>query len=284
VLTVSPTILATLSATPFIVPHNPGLLPNIPANSTAPETNLITRAHREELHVWRKYVNIDAAWNQQLIKAVNLLYLRTLQHRHTGFASQTTKNLIEHLLKSYGNITPSDLAHNDTIFRKVYDPNQPIETFYSQIEDAINYAGAGRSANTAAQVLTNTYSLVCSTGMFPESCREWRRHTKAHKTWANFKVHFTEAHQDWRLLQGTTQTAGYHGANNAMHSFVTDTADAFANLATATASDRQMLTDLTATNKELTQLMAKKDTEISSLKKKLQEQSGPRDRNVPNAN
>jgi regulator of replication initiation timing len=116
--------------------------------------------------------------------------------------------------------------------------------------------------------------------MFNESCQEWCRKPDAEKTWARFKVHFTEAHHDWRLAQGTTQTEGYHGANNAMDSFVNETADAFANLATATASGQQMLADLTATNKELTQLMAKKDTEISSLKKKLQDRSNNRDRNT----
>jgi hypothetical protein len=218
---------------------------------------------------------VDAALKQQLIKAVNPLYLRTLQHRHTGFATSTTRNLIEHLLTSYGDITPTDLAHNDTVFRKPYDPTQPIETFYSQIEDAMDYAGAGCSASyTAAQVVTNAYSLIFTTGMFHKSCREWRRKPEAEKTLARFKVHFTKAHHDWRLAQGTTQTEGYHGANNAMDSFVNNTADAFANLAMATASNRQMLANLTATNKELTQLMAKKDTEISNLKKELQDSHG----------
>jgi hypothetical protein len=45
------------------------------------------------------------------------------------------------------------------------------------------------------------------------------------------------------------QTTGFQGANNTMvDSFITDTVNAFANLATATASDRQMLAKLTTTN------------------------------------
>jgi hypothetical protein len=36
-----------------------------------------------------------------------------------------------------------------------------------------------------------------------------------------------------------------------MHSFVTNTADAFANLATAKASDSQLMANLAATNKML---------------------------------
>jgi hypothetical protein len=109
---------------------------------------------------------MDAALNQQLIKAVNPLYLRTLQHQHTGFTTSTTQNLIVHLLTSYGDITPTNLAHNDTVFRKPYDSTQPIEAFYSQIEDVMDYADAGKSAYTAAQVVTNAYSLIFTTGMF----------------------------------------------------------------------------------------------------------------------
>jgi hypothetical protein len=130
------------------------------------------------------------------------------------------------------------LAHNNTVFCKAYDPNQPIETFYLQIKDDMNYANADCSTYSAAQVVTNAYLLIFTTAMFPESCRKWHCKTEAEKTWANFKTHFTEAHQDWRLSQGTTQTAGYHGTNNTMDSFVNNTADAFANLATATASHR----------------------------------------------
>jgi hypothetical protein len=125
-------------------------------------------------------------------------------------------------------------------------------------------------AYTTAQVVTNFHLLIFNTGMFPESCREWRRKPENEKIWANFKIQFTKAHQDWRLAQGTTQMGGYNGANNAMlDSFVNNTADAFTNLATATASDHQMMSDLTTTNKDLTQLMAKKDTEINTLKSKL---------------
>ena len=51
-----------------------------------------------------------------------------------------------------------------------------------------------------------------------------------------------------------------------MDSFVNETADAIANLATATASDRQMLADLTTANKDLTAHLAKQDNYIKQLR------------------
>jgi hypothetical protein len=148
-------------------------------------------------------------------------------------------------------MTPTELAHNDIKFRTAYEPAQPIEALFSQLEDAMDYADAGDNPYTAAQVVTNAYLIMFSSGLFPEACREGRRQPLAYKTWANFKTNFAEAHLDLRLAQGTTQEGEYHGANNDMDSFVTETADVFASLATASASDRQMLADLTASNKEL---------------------------------
>jgi hypothetical protein len=156
-------------------------------------------------------------------------------------------------------------CQNDIKFRTAYEPAQPIEALFSQLKDAMDYADAGGNPYNAAQVVTNAYSIMFSTGLFPEACHEWRWQPPAYTTWANFKTDFAEAHLDLRLAQGTTQEGGYHGANNAMDSFVTKTADAFANVATATASDRQMLANLTASNKELTKQIAAKDVKIASL-------------------
>jgi hypothetical protein len=54
-----------------------------------------------------------------------------------------------------------------------------------------------------------------------------------------------------------------------MDSFVTDTADAFANLATATASDRKLMADLAASNQTLLAKLSSKDADISKLQAQL---------------
>ena len=109
-----------------------------------------------------------------------------------------------------------------------------------------------------------------STGVFADACREWRRRPAAEHTWDTFKTHFALAHEDNRLIQQhTTQGGGFHQANNAMDAFVTETAGAFANLATAAASDRDVLKTLTNTNNDLLQQLAAKDTELTKLRAQL---------------
>lgn len=281
-LTVSPAVYATLSADPFVVPPNPGPTGTVPAHATAPQITETHRAHQELLRIWRKANNVDMAIKHQLIAAVEPMFLRAIMHRHTGFASVTTRALIVHLMTSYGQITPTELAANDIRYRAAYDPSQPIELLFGQIEDAMDYADAGGSPYSAAQVITNAYALVFNTGMMPESCREWRRRTEAEKTWGNFKLAFAEAHQDLRQVQATTQGAGYHGANAAMESFAHETADAFANLATATAADRHILAELTAANTALTSQLAAKEAELAQLRNAAPPRSGGRQSNRSN--
>jgi hypothetical protein len=60
-LTISPAVFATLPTTPFIPPANPSPTPVIPGNQMAAQINKILQDHKEALHLWRKYKNVDGA-------------------------------------------------------------------------------------------------------------------------------------------------------------------------------------------------------------------------------
>ena len=78
--------------------------------------------------------------------------------------------------------------------------------------------------------------LVFQTGLFFDDCNAWRQKPDADKTWQNFKTHFTEAYRQHRLQTTTMQASSYHTANHVSH---TETAEALANLATATAAKKR---------------------------------------------
>jgi hypothetical protein len=86
------------------------------------------------------------------------MYLRKLENRHTGFAAIKSRQIIDHLLNTYGNLTQMDLATNDAFFHTIYDPSQPIESIYMQMEDAMDLAAAGLTPYTPAQVIANIRS------------------------------------------------------------------------------------------------------------------------------
>jgi hypothetical protein len=92
--------------------------------------------------------------------------------------------------------------------------------------------------------------------MFPDTCCDWRCCPILEQTWATFKINFALAHQELCDSQVTSNQAGYQQAANAAYDTASydiqqETALAIANLATATASDRSTVANLTATNSSL---------------------------------
>lgn len=258
--------------TPFDRPPFPGVQPNIPPNSTAAQINEIVRVHNEAKREWRECDNVDKALKKQLTDAVDKIYLRSLRDRHTGFANVTLLAMLTLLFTSYGDLTAQDLADNNLAFTKPWDPNTPFETLIDQMENGREIAEAGNQPITEAQLLNTAYVLVYNTGLYFDDCKLWDRRQEAEKTWQNFQAHFLEAQRLLGRQRRTTQQAGFHGANAITNSEAdkhNQTAEALANLATATASDRQAFQVLVETNQKLTETNQKLMDRVSELKDEL---------------
>ena len=195
-LTLSGAVYATLSSTPFVPPVNPGQNPDMTLGVTGPQIAEIRRKHKEALDEFTTYSNTDKALKSQLIAAVEETYLRAKRHKHVGCANVTTKELLDHLCSSYAKITRGDLRDNEARMNQLYDSSRPIEVLFDQIEDAIDYAAAGKAAFTTQQIVNTACNLVYDTGVFVDECKVWRKKEQANQTWAEFQRLFTEAHQN----------------------------------------------------------------------------------------
>jgi hypothetical protein len=156
-------------------------------------------------------------------------------------------------------ISPTELTQNYKRLNAPYDPNQPFETLFQQIQDARAFAVAGGQPYGSAMIFNVAYTLVFNTVLFPDACRAWQSRAIAGKTWVQFKLDFSTAHREFRLTNQTAQQSGFHSANMMIEQgheeTMQDTVDAIAQL--ATASDRGTVTTLTTTNAKLaTQLEA----------------------------
>jgi hypothetical protein len=129
-------------------------------------------------------------------------------------------------------------------------------------------------------IISVAYTLIFNTGLFPDACRAWQSRDVAGKMWAQFKINFATAHREFRLTNQTAQQSGFHSTNMMIEQGRTesmqDTAEAIAQLTTATASDRSTVAKLTTTNAKLgTQLeganalIAQLKNEIATLKNKI---------------
>jgi hypothetical protein len=90
-LTVSPKVHDTLAGEPFVMLINPGPTATFPGDAlTSAQIANIRQDHNKLKALFVEYYATDKALKQQIIGAVDKLYLRTLNHRLTGFANVTT--------------------------------------------------------------------------------------------------------------------------------------------------------------------------------------------------
>ena len=149
-------------------------------------------------------------------------------------------------------ISNDDWLANDKRFRKAYAPAVPIEVAWRYIDEAVAYSNNGYTPYSNKKVVDNTYTLVFNTGIFAADCREWNKRLADDKTLPHIKVFFAAAHREWHLLIKNETGAPYCATHNATAHpddgyLQQETVDAIANLATATASDRVAIVQLTST-------------------------------------
>jgi hypothetical protein len=127
---------SAIAAVVFPVPDNPGASPEVVVGMTAAVIAELTRLHREETQVYRTSHNVDQAIKKLILEAFYDAYLNALSNEVVGYANCTSLDLLAHLLKLYAMIAPTELTQNYERLNAPYDPNQPIETLFQQIQDA----------------------------------------------------------------------------------------------------------------------------------------------------
>jgi hypothetical protein len=113
--------------------------------------------------VYRTYNNVDQEIKKLLIEAFNDAYINALSDEIVGYANCTSLQILTHLLAFYALIAPTELMHNYEHLNTPYDPNQPIETLFQQIQDARAFAVAGGQPYCAAMIVNMAYTLVFNT-------------------------------------------------------------------------------------------------------------------------
>jgi hypothetical protein len=173
-----------------------------------------------------------------------------------GYTNISARDMLDHLFETYGNITSVDLEINFEHMRPAWDPQQPVETLFKQIQDCADYSEAGGVPIGSSQQINVGYAHILRTVHFMSACRRWSEKPAADKTWTNFKSHFAAAHRQHKQMQGESAANDvYHSANAAMtHNedhMAGATIGALANLAAETAADRGEVAALTQANARL---------------------------------
>jgi hypothetical protein len=132
-----------IAADVFSLPDNPGASPEVVVGMMAAVIAELTRLHREATQVYRTYHNVDQAIKKLIIEAFDDAYLNALSDEVVGYENYTSLDLPTYLLTFYTMIAPTELTQNYERLNTPYDPNQPIETLFQQIQDARAFTVAG---------------------------------------------------------------------------------------------------------------------------------------------
>jgi hypothetical protein len=268
----------------WLTPNAPGREPAA-TDGTAAQNSAARHQWEEDVQTYQTCTSVQHALKKQIISVFETMYLDILSDNMVGYASISARGMLDHLFETYSNITAVDLEINFENRRRAWDPQQPVETFFKQIQDCADYSEAGGVLIYHPQQINVGYAKIFATGHFMSACRRWNEKPTAEKTWTDFKSHFAAAHRQPKQMQGeSAATAGYHSANAAVtqneYHMAEATIGTLANLATATAADRGVVAALTQENSRLAKHLEETSSELKELKALLNQERrdrwGPR--------
>jgi uncharacterized protein YbgA (DUF1722 family) len=212
---------------------------------------------------------VQQALKRNIISVFEPMYLDILNDNMVGYANISAREMLDHLFETYGNITAVDLEINFEHMRRAWDPQQPVESLFKQIQDCADYSEAGGVLIGHPQLINVGYTKIFATVHFTSACRMWNEEHAIKKTWTQFKYHFAAAHCQHKQMQGeSAATAGYHSVNAAagqtQDQMAEATIGALANL--ATAADRGVVAALTQVNGRLFKQLEDNSKELRELK------------------
>ena len=254
-------LYATLTATPYIAPPDPGVLPYIPPNASVATREQLWTEHKEARRIYDNTTNMDDALKGQIIDTIDDAYLCEMRNKYTGYLGITTRNLLDHLIDRYGKITPADLETNKKRMNEPIDTTQTIDIFFKRIDDCIQYADGGEVPFTPEQIVQTTYHAVSTSGHYTDTCKIWRKKAAAAKSWPLFKTYFAKEYNNLKEQQkvNTSQTQ-FHGANA-----IVNISTALDNLAMAATTNREIVAQLTQSNKQLVEMNTALTAQLKSV-------------------
>jgi hypothetical protein len=210
---------------------------------------------------------VQQALKKQIITVFEPMYFDIINDEMVGFANISAREMMDHLFMTYGNITAVDLESNFEQMRRAWDPHQPVESLFKQLQDCADYSEAGGVIIGHPHQINVGYTNIFATGHFMSACRRWNEKPNIEKTWSQFKAHFAAAHREHNKMQGeSAATSVYHAANaDVVHiedQMAEATIGALANLATSRATDHGVIATLTEANARLAKQLEDNTSEL----------------------
>ena len=129
-LTLTTEAYKAYNGTDWTEPPNPGATPAYTGLTDIVKVEKSSRVFEEKKIFWMEYTNTDKALKQQLLAAVDNIYLAPIKDRITGFNGCSSLDILSHLYTNYGKINTQTISEVQTQFYEPYNPQEPIEQLF----------------------------------------------------------------------------------------------------------------------------------------------------------
>jgi hypothetical protein len=126
----------------WVAPPAPGRAPAT-TDGTAAQVSAARHLWEEDVQTYQTFTSVQQALNKQIISVFEPMYLYILNDNMVGYDNISARDMLDHLFETYGNITAVDLEINFEHMRWAWDPQQPVESLFKQIQDCADYSEAG---------------------------------------------------------------------------------------------------------------------------------------------
>ena len=188
ILTASDAKYLLRNGTAFIIPFNLGVHPVVAPGATNAQIAHAKREHEESTQEIRLFKAVENALNNQLVNAIDNIYIKDLRYRVKGFATRSVRDIFQYLYRTYGSLTPAQLTANDERFRAPYDGSTNLEAYFNGIGDCLFMADKSNQPYSEGQTLTTESSAITQSQRFPLAIREWHKIPAILRTWAAIKA------------------------------------------------------------------------------------------------
>jgi hypothetical protein len=172
----------------WIIPQSPGRAPSN-TDGTSAQISAARPVWEEDVQIYRPHIR-PTGFEKTIISAFEPMYLDVLNGNMVGFANISARDKLDHLFETYGNNTAVDLEINYENMRRAWDPQQPVESLFKQIQDCADYSETGGVLIGHPQQINVGYTKMFATCHFMSACRRWNEKHHIEKNLDSIQISF----------------------------------------------------------------------------------------------
>lgn len=182
----------------------PPAYPIIPPAATTAERERLRAENDTSQTEWQTLQHVRRIAVNLVADAIEPVYYAELDDPDEGLNDVQVRDLIDHIRDRYCQIDQSDIDKNMEIFQQGIDPTLPLSVYIRKQENCQDFAKDARVPISEQTMVTTGTKHALQSGDFTAAWKEWSRHNDAHKTWTNWKNHWTQAFNENRAIQRLT--------------------------------------------------------------------------------